>query len=171
MAESSMSIKDILAASQREAARYEWKGTFADYLAMVVENPSISKLAHARVRDAILAKGLDVSPDGEQTYRLFENDIFGLEEVLSQVVGYFEAAAKGTETRKRILLLLGPPASGKSTIVALIKQGAGGLHADGRGRRVRAGRLPHAGGPPAPDPGLPPPGVPRSSTASRSRGR
>ena len=122
MAESSMSIKDILAASQREAARYEWKGTFADYLAMVVENPSISKLAHARVRDAILAKGLDVSPDGEQTYRLFENDIFGLEEVLSQVVGYFEAAAKGTETRKRILLLLGPPASGKSTIVALIKQ-------------------------------------------------
>lgn len=122
MAESPMSIKDILAASQREAARYDWKGTFADYLAMVVENPSISKLAHARVRDAILAKGVDVSPDGEQTYRLFENDIFGLEEVLSQVVGYFEAAAKGTETRKRILLLLGPPASGKSTIVALIKK-------------------------------------------------
>ena len=35
---------------------------------------------------------------------------------------YFEAAAKGSETRKRILLLLGPPASGKSTIVALIKK-------------------------------------------------
>ena len=122
MAESPMSIKDILAASQRESARYEWSGTFADYLAMVVENPSISKLAHARVRDAIRAKGIDTSPDGDQTYRLFENDVFGLEDVLSQLVGYFDAAAKGTETRKRILLLLGPPASGKSTIVALIKK-------------------------------------------------
>lgn len=122
MVDSPMSIKDILAASQREAARYDWKGTFADYLAMVMKNPSISKLAHARVRDAILAKGVDVSPDGGQTYRLFENDIFGQEDVLNHVVGYLDAAAKGAETRKRILLLLGPPASGKSTIVALIKQ-------------------------------------------------
>ena len=121
MADTSMSIKEILAASQREAALYEWKGTFADYLAMVVEDPSIVKLAHTRVRDAILAKGVDTSPTGEPIYRLFENDIFGLEDVLARVVEYFEAAAKGTETRKRILLLLGPPASGKSTIVALIK--------------------------------------------------
>ena len=121
MADRSVSIKEILAASQREAALYEWKGTFADYLAMVVENPSLVKLAHARVREAILAKGVDTSPAGEPIYRLFENDIFGLEDVLARIVEYFEAATKGTETRKRILLLLGPPASGKSTIVALIK--------------------------------------------------
>ena len=121
MADTSMSIKEILAASQREAALYEWKGTFADYLAMVVENPSMVKLAHARVREAILAKGVDTSPGGEPIYRLFENDIFGLEDVLGRIVEYFEAAAKGAETRKRILLLLGPPAGGKSTIVALIK--------------------------------------------------
>ena len=121
MADTSMSIKEILAASQREAALYEWKGTFADYLAMVVENPSMVKLAHARVREAILAKGVDTSPSGEPIYRLFENDIFGLEDVLGRIVEYFEAAAKGAETRKRILLLLGPPASGKSTIVSLIK--------------------------------------------------
>ncbi|MDE2802968.1 MAG: protein prkA [Chloroflexota bacterium] len=121
MADTSMSIKQILAASQREAALYEWKGTFADYLAMVVENPSIVKLAHAGGREAMLAKGVDTSPTGEPIYRLFENDIFGLEDVLARIVEYFEAAAKGTETRKRILLLLGPPAGGKSTIVALIK--------------------------------------------------
>ncbi len=117
-----MSIKDILAASEREAAPYEWKGTFSDYLAMVAENPSIAKLAHARVRDAIIAKGVDTSPGGEPIYRLFENDVFGLEDSLARIVEYFEAAGKGTETRKRILLLLGPPASGKSTIVALIKK-------------------------------------------------
>ena len=122
MADTSMSIEEILAASRREAALYEWKGTFADYLAMVIKNPSMVKLAHARVRDAVLAKGVDTSPAGEPIYRLFENDIFGMEDVLKSIVEHFEAAARGTETRKRILLLLGPPASGKSTIVALIKK-------------------------------------------------
>ena len=122
MDDASMSIKEILDASEREAALYNWKGVFADYLAMVVENPSMSKLAHARVRDAILAKKVDASPTGEPIYRLFENDVFGLDDALKQIVEYFETAGKGTETRKRILLLLGPPASGKSTIVALIKK-------------------------------------------------
>ena len=120
--DTSMSIEEILAASRREAALYEWKGTFADYLAMVIKNPSMVKLAHARVRDAVLAKGVDISPAGEPIYRLFDNDIFGMEDVLKTIVEHFEAAARGTETRKRILLLLGPPASGKSTIVALIKK-------------------------------------------------
>ena len=122
MGDASMSIKEILAASEREAAQYEWKGTFADYLSMAIEKPSIAKLAHARVRDAILAQGVDTSATGEPIYRLFEDYIFGLEDVLEKIVEYFEAAAKGSETRKRILLLLGPPASGKSTIVALLKK-------------------------------------------------
>ena len=122
MGDALMSIDEILAASEREAALHNWKGTFADYLSRVVDNPSIGKLAHARVRDAILAQEVDESATGEPIYRLFEGYIFGLEDVLKQIVEYFEAAANGRETRKRILLLLGPPASGKSTIVALIKK-------------------------------------------------
>ena len=122
MPDTMMSIEEILAASEREVALHDWKGTFTDYLAMVVENPSMVKLAHARIRDAILAKGVDTSAAGGPIYRLFEHDVFGLDEVLKHIVDYFEAAAEGTETRKRILLLLGPPASGKSTIVALIKK-------------------------------------------------
>ena len=122
MGDALMSIEEILDASERETALYDWKGTFADYLSMAVENPSIAKLAHARVRDAILAKEVDTSAAGEPIYRLFEDHIYGLDDVLKQIVEYFETAAKGSETRKRILLLLGPPASGKSTIVALIKK-------------------------------------------------
>ena len=122
MADTQMSIEEILVASEREAALYGWTGSFADYLAMVVEKPSMVKLAHARIRDAILAQNVDTSPTGEPIYRLFENEIFGLDDVLQRIVEYFDTAAKGTETRKRILLLLGPPASGKSTIVALIKK-------------------------------------------------
>ena len=122
MPDNIMSIQEILAASKREASFYNWKGTFADYLAMVVENPSIAKLAHARIRDAILAKEVDTSPIGEPIYRLFEDDIFGLDDAVQRIVEYFKTAAEGSETSKRILLLLGPPASGKSTIVALIKR-------------------------------------------------
>ena len=122
MADTQMSIEEILVASEREAALYGWTGSFADYLAMVVGKPSMVKLAHARIRDAILAQNVDTSPTGEPIYRLFENEIFGLDDVLQRIVEYFDTAAKGTETRKRILLLLGPPASGKSTIVALIKK-------------------------------------------------
>ena len=122
MPDNIMSIQEILAASKREESFYNWKGTFADYLAMVVENPSIAKLAHARIRDAILAKEVDTSPIGEPIYRLFEDDIFGLDDAVQRIVEYFKTAAEGSETSKRILLLLGPPASGKSTIVALIKR-------------------------------------------------
>jgi serine protein kinase len=122
MPDNIMSIQEILAASEREASFYNWKGTFADYLAMVVENPSIAKLAHARIRDSILAKEFDTSPIGEPIYRLFEDDIFGLDDAVQRIVEYFKTAAEGSETSKRILLLLGPPASGKSTIVALIKR-------------------------------------------------
>ena len=122
MGDTLMSIKEIVAASERETALYDWKGTFADYLSMVIENPSLVKLSHARVRDAILAQGVDTSATGEPVYRLFEDYIYGLDDVLKQIVEYFDAASNGSETRKRILLLLGPPASGKSTIVALIKK-------------------------------------------------
>ena len=55
-------------------------------------------------------------------YALFEGEIFGQEPTLAQIVRYFESSALRFEIRKRILLLLGPPASGKSSIVALIKK-------------------------------------------------
>ena len=52
----------------------------------------------------------------------FEGEIFGLERSLDRIVQYFAASAQRMEVRKRILLLLGPPASGKSSVVDLIKR-------------------------------------------------
>ena len=116
------SINSILAESETEVGRYAWRGTFADYLQMVTENPALNRLAHSLVYDAILAAGVDSTTDGEPVYRLFEDEIFGLENDLERIVQYFAAAAQGLEVRKRILLLLGPPASGKSSVVDLIKR-------------------------------------------------
>ena len=117
-----LSIEEILAESEQEVGRFEWEGTFADYLRMVIHNPSHARLSHALVYDAIMAHGVETSIDGEPTYGLFESELFGLEMALDKVVQYFAASAQRLEVRKRILLLLGPPAGGKSSIVDLLKR-------------------------------------------------
>jgi serine protein kinase len=117
-----LTIEAIISEAEREATRYSWEGSFADYLRMVAEDPSKSRLSHAYIHDAIAARGSDVTPDGDRVYGLFQGEIFGLEEPLDSIVQYFAASAQRFEVRKRILLLLGPPASGKSTVTDLIKR-------------------------------------------------
>ncbi|MCI0795900.1 MAG: hypothetical protein J4N99_03720 [Chloroflexi bacterium] len=115
-------VDDFLAEAERESGRFQWEGTFADYFRMVTENPSLVRLAHRLVHDAIMANGTRQSPNtGKPVYRLFENRIFGQDDAINRVVDFFVASAGNFEKRKRILLLVGPPASGKSTIANLIK--------------------------------------------------
>ena len=121
---STLSMEQLLSESEREFGRFTWGGTFSDYMRMVTENPSISRLSHALVYDAIRSEGVHISPEGETVYGLFEDEIFGLEASLDRIVQYFAAAAQRLEVRKRIMLLLGPPASGKSSVVDLLKRAA-----------------------------------------------
>ena len=121
MSEPNLTVQDILDQSDQEAGRFAWEGTFSNYLRMVVENPSISRLSHATVYEAIMRYGSETRENGEVEYGLFKDKIYGLERALHNIVQYFSAAARRLESRRRILLLLGPPASGKSTIVTLIK--------------------------------------------------
>ena len=116
------SIKSILAESERVAARYSWEGTFADYLKRVVSNPDISRLSHRLIYDAIADAGIEESPTGAHVYKLFDGEIYGLEDQLERIAQYFASGANRLEIRKRILLLIGPPAGGKSTIAALLKR-------------------------------------------------
>ena len=117
-----ITIQSIISEAESEAVRYSWEGTFEEYLRLVVSDPLKSRLSHAYIYDAITSKGSDATPQGDRTYGLFQDEIFGLEEPLDRIVQYFVASAQRFEVRKRILLLLGPPASGKSTVVDLIKR-------------------------------------------------
>ena len=54
-------------------------------------------------------------------YRAFA-DLYGTEETVERVVGFFRHASQGLEERKQILYLLGPVGGGKSTLAEILKQ-------------------------------------------------
>jgi predicted Ser/Thr protein kinase len=105
---------------ERELA---WEGTFAQYFEIATKQPSIAQLSHERIYNMITAAGTEASRSGEPRYKFFNQDIFGLDKPLQQIVDYFHSAAQRLEVRKRILLLMGPVGGGKSTIVYLLKRG------------------------------------------------
>ena len=116
-----LDIDHLLETSKEEFGRYDWDGTFAEYLEMVREDPSVSRLSHRLIYDAILDQGVEESPFGDPIYTLFKDKIYGQDDGLRRIIEYFGSASRRLEIRKRILLLLGPPASGKSSVVTLIK--------------------------------------------------
>ncbi len=105
---------------ERELA---WEGTFAQYFEIATKQPSVAQLSHERIYNMIMAAGTETTRTGEARYKFFNQDIFGLDKPLQQIVEYFHSAAQRLEVRKRILLLMGPVGGGKSTIVYLLKRG------------------------------------------------
>ncbi|HEX2999438.1 MAG TPA: PrkA family serine protein kinase [Armatimonadota bacterium] len=104
-------------------SKLQWEGTFQDYFEIVKATPRVARLSHARIFDMIMSAGVEKGPDGEPRYRFFNQELFGLDRSLRQIVEYFSSAAQRLEVRKRILLLMGPVGGGKSTIVSLLKKG------------------------------------------------
>lgn len=110
--------------NDREAEKQlVWEGTFAEYLELVKENPTIAQTAHSRVYNMIKSAGV-TERDNHKMYEFFGSAIFGLESAIESLVEeYFHPAARRLDVRKRILLLMGPVSGGKSTIVSLLKRG------------------------------------------------
>lgn len=105
---------------ERELA---WQGSFREYLKLVREKPHITQLAHSRLYNMIVSEGVE-EVNGVKRYKFFSHEIFGLDRTLETLAEeYFHSAAKRTDVRKRILLLMGPVSGGKSTIVMMLKRG------------------------------------------------
>ena len=118
-----MNLIERLEQFRAEEEKLSWQGTFADYWNLVVQNPRIAQLAHARIYNMIMASAAETDERGNKKYHFFDKEIFGLDKTLDQLVEYFNSASKRLEVRKRILLLMGPVGGGKSTIVSLLKRG------------------------------------------------
>src|ERR1700688_4284434 len=105
-----------------------WEGTFGEFLSTIVPRDPVAmaRSSHQYIWDMLCWHGrasqADV-PDSMRARELFKRELFGIEEPLSRVVDYFKGAAAGSDVGRRLLLLLGPPSGGKSTLAILLKRG------------------------------------------------
>ena len=106
-----------------EQHKLAWQGTFKEYFDLVIANPAPARLSHARIYDMLTQAGVETNRVGEKSYKFFDEELFGIDRPLQQLVEYFASAARRLEVRKRILLLMGPVGGGKSTIVTMLKRG------------------------------------------------
>jgi serine protein kinase len=119
--------------SSSSRAKLHWSGSFEDYLALVKENPKITRNAFQRMYDMIVDAGTEEYEDFKKRvirYKFFDDKIgngkdavFGLDVTLMKFVNVLKAAALGYGTEKRVVLLHGPVGSAKSTICRMLKKG------------------------------------------------
>jgi serine protein kinase len=124
-------FRDIILKQQEEVGPTKWDGTVIEYMGVIKENPEVSMLAPARIYNMIMKKGVKPVAENRKTkgyedlvsYNFFDGKIFGSYEAIHDIMKFMKASARRTETGKRILMMMGPVSSGKSTISALIKKG------------------------------------------------
>lgn len=110
-----------------------WSGGFDDYLALIKQNPRVTRNAYQRMYDMIMESGTDEYVDCKKKvtrYKFFDDaenngqdGVFGLDISLMKLVNVLKAAALGYGTEKRVILLHGPVGSAKSTICRRLKNG------------------------------------------------
>jgi serine protein kinase len=105
-----------------------WEGTFGDFLSNILpSNPvAMARTSHQYIWDMLRWHGNQAHGEAHDTSKareLFRRELFGIDEPLSRVVEYFKGAAAGSDVGRRLLLLLGPPSGGKSTLAILLKRG------------------------------------------------
>lgn len=119
-------LLEVLQSYTDEHKAGHWEGTFAQFLEEILPSaPGLcARTSHEYLWD-MLRWYSRKSENGEnsQPGSVFSHELFGIDEALNRVVEYFKAASAGSEVGRRLLLLLGPPSGGKSTLVILLKRG------------------------------------------------
>src|SRR5882757_293846 len=105
-----------------------WEGTFGEFLSTIVppDPAAMARTSHQYIWDMLRWHGRASQAetgDGTRAKELFKRELFGIDEPLSRVVDYFKGAAAGSDVGRRLLLLLGPPSGGKSTLAIMLKRG------------------------------------------------
>jgi serine protein kinase len=126
-------FREVILSQSKKNVFKKWKGTAIEYLEMVARNPECANFAPARIYNMIMSKGTTPVPENQKTrgyedlvkYNFFKDEIFGDRptDAIHDVMKWMKAAARQTETGRRILMMVGPVSSGKSTIAAMIKRG------------------------------------------------
>lgn len=124
-------FREIILNQREKTPVAKWTGTMLDYLYLTKEKPEITTFAPGRIYNMIMSYGTEDVDESLKTrgyedlvrYKFFDNKIYGSLESIHDLMKFLKASARRTETGKRVLIMVGPVASGKSTIAALIKRG------------------------------------------------
>ncbi len=125
----------LIQKDRQEKKQNNWEGTLLDYLEIVKEKPQTTMLAHERMYEIIAAAGVDTiktedhprlrriyGNDIIKRYNFFEQDFFGIDKVIMEIVRYFHSATMRGEESRQVLYLVGPVGSGKSSIMEALKR-------------------------------------------------
>lgn len=123
--------RSVVLKQRENKSLHTWEGTAIDYLKMIKEKPDIANFAPGRIFNMIMKHGVAEVDSSIKTrgyedlvrYKFFDGKIFGTHEAIHDLMRFLKASARRTETGKRILMMVGPVATGKSTIASLVKKG------------------------------------------------
>ncbi|OGG45258.1 hypothetical protein A2673_01560 [Candidatus Kaiserbacteria bacterium RIFCSPHIGHO2_01_FULL_50_13] len=106
--------------------------TVKEYIGLVAEDSRVAQDAYGRGDEIVCGPGdenvIDI-PEGElwmgvkKRYPFFAKDLFGVDRAVEMIATYLKAGKNRASTAKQVLLIVGPPASGKSTLVRMLKKG------------------------------------------------
>lgn len=125
----------LIQKDRQEKKHENWEGTLLDYLEVVKEQPQTTMLAHERMYEIIAAAGVDTiktedhprlrriyGNDIIKRYNFFDQDFFGIDKIIMEIVRYFHSATMRGEESRQVLYLVGPVGSGKSSIMEALKR-------------------------------------------------
>lgn len=123
-------VDSLTAFTKVHRARH-WEGDFRAFLDQIVQSDARAntRTSHEYLWDMLrwyqTKTAAERKDTGEQTTvnTLFADELYGIDRALGRVVEYFKAASAGSDVGRRLLLLLGPPSGGKSTLAILLKRG------------------------------------------------
>ena len=131
----SFDFQDLIR-KDRDSKQYEpFEGSFLEYLSLIKNNPELAILAHERMYKLIVSLGFEAIKTednqrlkriyGKETikkYRFFENEFYGIDKTIMEIVRYFHSAAMRGEESRQVLYMVGPVGSGKSSLMESLKR-------------------------------------------------
>src|SRR6185312_11487908 len=98
---------DSLVAFTKDHKASHWSGSVSEFLRSVLpaDPHGVARTSHQYIWDMIRWARSEDS-DGRTRSKLFDDELFGIDESIERVVDYFKAAAAGSEVGRRLLLLL-----------------------------------------------------------------
>jgi serine protein kinase len=130
----SMNFREFIETDREKYNTQKFEGNFLDYLNIVKENPEAVKLAHKRIHEMIISRGIEelkaeenprvrkiYGNDAIRKYGFFREEFYGIDKVIMKLASYFKSAAMKGEEARQVLYLVGPVGAGKSSIVESLK--------------------------------------------------